>query len=282
MTAKFIDEPNNLLAVLQVAEPDDLAVLVDYLTDKGEGRVSLKDEVCHYLVRCKNQKKYDDAALFAISQEICAFGGNTLINLFRGGGVSYLEVVQDVADHLGVSFNKSTDVPSIEDGIMRKLLTDAFEKMGEEERRAVLTELNVSSLSALGPTATAVALGGAKLAGFATYKIALIVANAVAKAILGKGLSLATNAALTRAVGVMLGPVGWVITGLWTIADFASPAYRVTVPCVVQVAYIRQKALAASSSTACPECQEANPSNAKFCSECGTALNKRKAKALGQ
>ena len=279
MSRKFMDEPNNLLAVLQVADPEDLGVLVDYLTDQGQGRVSLKDDVCNYLVRCKNQKKYDDGALSAIAHEIGAFGGNTLINLFRGGGVPYLEVVQDVASHLKVNFNKSTDVPAIEDGIMRKLLTDAFDKMGEEERRAVLAELNVSSLSGLGASATAAALGGAKLAGFATYKIALIVANAVAKAILGTGLSLATNVAVTRAVGVMLGPVGWVITGLWTIADFASPAYRVTVPCVVQVAYIRQKALAKSSSTQCPQCQETNPSGAKFCSECGTALTKRKAKA---
>lgn len=276
---QFINEPNNLRAVLQVAEPEDLNILVDYLTDKGEGRVSLSDDVCSYLVRCKAQKHYDDGALSAIAHEISAFGGNTLINLFRGGGVPYLEVVKDVADHLKVNANSSADVPFIEEGIMRKLLTDSFAKMSDAERQAVLAELNVPNLSSLGPGATAAALGGAKLAGFATYKIALIVANAVAKAILGKGLSLATNAAITRAVGVMLGPIGWVITGLWTIADFASPAYRVTVPCVVQIAYIRQKALANALGAQCPTCQETNAKEAKFCTECGSSMSKAQSKA---
>ncbi len=276
---EFLDKPNSLRAVLQAADPDDLGVLVDYLTDKGEGRVSLSDGSCSYLVSCKKKGEYDDSAVSLIETEIRAFGGNTLINLFRGGGVPYEEVVKDVAGHLGVAFNKNTQVPAVEDGIMRKLLTDAFEKMSDDDRRALLEELNVSNLSSLGPTAAAAALGGAKLAGFATFKIALIVANAVAKAVLGKGLSLATNAAISRVVGVMMGPVGWVITGLWTIADFASPAYRVTVPCVVQVAYIRQKALTKSTTTECSQCNAPNASDAKFCSECGAALKKQRATA---
>ena len=276
---EFMNRPNDLRSVLLAADPEDLAVLVDYVTDKGQGRVSLNDGTCQYLVNCKQQQKYDDSAVSALAHEICTFGGNTLVNLFRGHGVAYQEVVQDVAGHLKVPFNKNTDVPAIEDGLLRKLLADAFEKMGEEERQAVLKDLNVSHASGLGPGATAAALVGAKLAGFATYKIALIVANAVAKAILGKGLALGTNVAITRAVGALMGPVGWVITGLWTIADFASPAYRVTVPCVVQVAYIRQKALAKAYSTECPECHETNPVDAKFCGECGATLKKGKAKA---
>lgn len=279
MNKEFIQRPNDLRAVLLAADPEDLGVLVDYLTDKGEGRMSLDDDVCKYLVRCKAQKSYDDGAISTITHEICAFGGNTLVNLFRGGGVSYQEVVRDVASHLKVNVNSNADVPVFEDGIMRKMLSDAFEKMSEEERRAVLEELNVSSLSALGSGATAIALGGAKLAGFATYKIALIVANAVAKAILGKGLSLATNAAITRTLGFMLGPIGWVVTGLWTIADFASPAYRVTVPCVVQVAYIRQKALAKTYGTSCPACNATNATEAKFCNECGAPMKARRVRA---
>lgn len=57
-------------------------------------------------------------------------------------------------------------------------------------RKTLLEELNVSDLSLLKPVATAALIGAGKLAGFAAYKIALIVANAVAKAILDRGLSL--------------------------------------------------------------------------------------------
>ena len=38
----------------------------------------------------------------------------------------------------------------------------------------------------------------------------------------------------------MLGPVGWVLTALWTLLDIAGPAYRVTIPAVIQITYIRQ------------------------------------------
>ena len=41
-------------------------------------------------------------------------------------------------------------------------------------------------------------------------------------------------------IGAFAGPIGWVITGLWTLADVAGPAYRVTIPAVIQVAFLRQ------------------------------------------
>lgn len=48
-----------------------------------------------------------------------------------------------------------------------------------------------------------------KLSGFAAYKASVIVANAGAHALLGHGLSFAANAALTKGLAVVLGPVGW-------------------------------------------------------------------------
>ncbi|MCI5968290.1 hypothetical protein [Helicobacter sp.] len=73
-----------------------------------------------------------------------------------------------------------------------------------------------------------------KAKGFATYKLTVIVANAFWKFIFGKGLSFATNATLTKTLSVFLGPIGW------TAFDIASPAYRVTIPAVIQLAYLRQ------------------------------------------
>ncbi len=291
MKAEFIDNPSSLIAVLKSSEKDDIDILVDYITAKGEGRITLEDKVCQRLVACKNSGGYSESDLSLISFEIRRFGGNTLTNLYRdarnavpwgsvfdsilpevGNAVGYDEVVRDVASHLKVSVNKESSVPTMEDGILRKILADTFAKMSPEEQKALLAELNVSDLSLLKPVATAALLGAGKLAGFATYKIALIVANAVAKAILGRGLSLGANALLTRTIGVLLGPVGWVLTGLWTLADMASPAYRVTVPCVVQVAYMRQKALIKAYASECKKCGAPNTNDAKFCSDCGSPM----------
>lgn len=44
-----------------------------------------------------------------------------------------------------------------------------------------------------------------------------------------------------RTLSILTGPVGWGITGLWTVVDIGSTAYRVTIPSVLQVAFLRSK-----------------------------------------
>lgn len=61
------------------------------------------------------------------------------------------------------------------------------------------------------------------------------------KVLIGRGLSIAGNAALTRTMTILTGPIGWAITGLWTAIDIAGPAFRVTIPAVIQIAYLRRK-----------------------------------------
>ena len=39
---------------------------------------------------------------------------------------------------------------------------------------------------------------------------------------------------------MLAGPVGWALTGAWTLTDVAGPAYRVTIPAVIQIALLRK------------------------------------------
>ena len=82
-----------------------------------------------------------------------------------------------------------------------------------------------------------------RASGFAAYKWALITVNAVTrgigKQVVGRGLSLGVNAALTRTLSVAVGPVGLALTAAWTAYDLAGPAFRVTVPSVLYVAALR-------------------------------------------
>ncbi|RDS83598.1 hypothetical protein DWU98_04490 [Dyella monticola] len=234
----------SLLAVLKTADVDDLDMLTDYITDKGEGRLMLDRDNCKRLLCCKAASHYDIYDRELIANEIQAFGGNTLVNLFRRRGVPYGELVRDVGEHLKVNFSKNAAAIDIEVAILQKIFNDALARMSDSERMQVLSELNVGELTGLGPVNVATLLAAGRLGGFETYKMAVIVANAIAKSLLGRGLSFTTNAGLARVIGITLGPIGWVLTGLWTLADLGSPAYRVTVPCVIQIAYMRQKEMA--------------------------------------
>ena len=172
-------------------------------------------------------------------------GSNDFATLFRGGeGVDYAEIVIDVGEKLGIKgLSMRSEVEVNEGKIFEKMFADALDLMSLEERRTLFKAMNVYE-----PDWILVGKSGvvtvqhlvSHFGGFATYRLSLIVANIVSRAILGSGLSFAANAALTRVIGTLLGPAGWIATGAWLAADLAGPAYRKTVPAVLYVGMLRQ------------------------------------------
>lgn len=180
-----------------------------------------------------------------LADELQSFGGNTFVNFFRRGGVLYKEVLTDVCEKLNVNFNKNSSTELIERYMFQKLFSDVVENMDEADRKQLYDSISRSTADSIldyKPQAlNSIAMVAFKAGGFASYKIAVIVANFVWKLIFGKGLSFVANQTLTKALSLWSGPIGWVITGAWTALDIAGPAYRVTIPAVIQVALLRMK-----------------------------------------
>ena len=63
----------------------------------------------------------------------------------------------------------------------------------------------------------------------------------LAKGQLGRALPFGAYVMLTRSISLLTGPVGWVLSSAWLAADIAGPAYRVTIPACMLVAWMRQK-----------------------------------------
>jgi uncharacterized protein YaaW (UPF0174 family) len=234
----LIGDDHDLVLLVRSANNDMLAPLVGYITDNGKGRVSSKLDGLDSFERnysSGNHRAYADE----IASEIQTFGGNSIVSFFRGGkGVRYKEVVEDVASKLGADC-KDDSVSVIEQQILLKILDKAWEKMSEAQRRELLETAGLSHGTIPRALPLAAMQAAVQASGFVAYKLAVIVANAVARALLGHGLSLAANAALTKSISILSGPIGWAITAIWAAIDIASPAYRVTIPCVVHVATIR-------------------------------------------
>ncbi len=225
---------DDLNPVLEKSTDEELLPLVDYCLKKLSNGID-SDE--RFKANPQNPTSYVDL----IADEIRLFGGNTFANLARGGvGVPYKEIVCDVADKLKVSYNKASSVERIETLILQKVFEDSLERLSEEEKEEALKELGVVGIP-VGASATIIVQALLKMGGFKSYQIALIVANSVAKFLLGRGLSFAANASLTKALSVFIGPVGWVISSLWMLVDIAGPSYRTTIPCVIHIAALRQK-----------------------------------------
>lgn len=229
------------LEFLQFASSDDMKVLVDYLTKKKNGSTRWTEG----LTVTENYKKYypDQLQLMwqDIAEESLRYGGNTFMNFLRGHGVEYDEMLKDVCDKMKVNYNKKSSVEMIEYNLLQKILVDSLENMSVEELKKLMAEMNIPN-QGFGKQAFIAALQIAiKRGGFSAYKMAVIVANAVSKALLGRGLAMASNAALTRWLSIFAGPIGWSVTAIWTAIDIAGPAYRVTIPSVIQIAYMRAK-----------------------------------------
>ena len=228
------------LRFLQECSSDDLSVLVSILTKTKDGSPRVTQELteeAHYKQYYPDHAKY----WYLIAAELQTFGGNTFMNTARGHGVLYRELLMNACKKMKVNYNSSASVEVIEMNLLMKILTDSLEKMNTEELRTIAEDLNLKPTELSKQAVIAALQAGVRFSGFAAYQVAMIVANQVAKILIGRGLSVAANAGLNRAIAVFTGPIGWVLMGLWTLVDIAGPAYRVTIPCVIQIAFLRAK-----------------------------------------
>lgn len=230
------------LEFLKEMKSTDLHDLVEALTKDKDGDLRLTEELTTKDIYKSN---YPDHAKYweLVAAEIQCFGANSFATMLRGGeGVPYREVVEDVCVKAKVKYNKNQPVESIENHVLIKLLGDATEKMSEADRAEFAQLVGLHSVKTLsGESMMAAAQAAFMAGGFQSYRMALMVANGVSRALLGRGLTLVANAALTRTLGIISGPIGWAITGAWTAIDLAGPAFRITLPAVIHVALLRKR-----------------------------------------
>lgn len=289
----LLSEPNGLQSLVRVAEADDLHVVTDYITDSGEGRLSLDSDICKRLVQRRKVGDYADEDRDLIAKEVLLFGGNSVANLYRGlvkgstlgqilGSVlpavdqtpEYAAVVKDVAKQVGASAGDVSDVQAMEADILLRIFKKALDKMTEAEKKKVLDELGIVSIAQLSKPfiAGTTAFMATRAAATASLSVASVVASTISSQMLGRSLMAVPAYLGVRPMAALAGPVGLAVGALWTLAGLSSPAYRVTVPCVVQLAYMRQKYLFEASIVKCGNCSETNSRASKFCSSCGHVI----------
>ncbi|MGL2559292.1 DUF3944 domain-containing protein [Helicobacter pylori] len=234
------------LEFLKQLESSDLLDLFEVLVFGKDGEKRHNEKLTSSI---EYKRHGDDYAKYAerIAEELQYYGSNSFASFIKGEGVLYKEILCDVCDKLKVNYNKKTETTLIEQNMLSKILERSLEEMDDEEVKEMCDELSIKNTDNLNRQALSTAtLTLFKMGGFKSYQLAVIVANAVAKTILGRGLSLAGDQVLTRTLSFLTGPVGWIITGVWTAIDIAGPAYRVTIPACIVVATLRLKTQQAS------------------------------------
>lgn len=231
------------LAFLKKLDNDCLKALVDIIVEKGG--------ITEGLTSSKEHEKYgDDYQKYVekIEQEYRLYGSNSIAT-WLGAPREYKPILCDVAKLMKVNFNKTQSVEVIEDRLLTVVFDQIWDKMTEEQRAEMQNEMQVildadtpngMFNTGTGSSASLILIGLIRAGGFKAYKVTVILANAIVKAAIGRGLPLAVNAGLTKAVSIFAGPVGLALSTLWTAYDIAGPAYRVMIPCTILIAVYRR------------------------------------------
>ena len=224
--AKFREDPD--LAFLQYCDTQDLKLLSNTLISDSEGTEqwtgSLKSTLVKNIGMYSTEDDLYKNSWKAIAAEIQLFGGDTVVNLVRGKGVVYRELLEDVAKKTGVDFHKDTsDINLLEEKVLRTLFgritqlneLDFINKKLKEKGYLGLTSIKESPLKTIKNS-----LGGGTASGTAGGLLA--------------GLNMAKNF-------IKVNPFVAAATLPLTAKDITAPAYRVTIPAACIVAMMRIK-----------------------------------------
>lgn len=224
MATTGIECSDELFASLLSATPDEVDILVDIVTDFSRGRAGLDAEVKKRLVQAKHGSRpsgYDQQQLELLGHELQQFGGHSAMNLARRflkkSAVSYSEIVNDVYQKLNGRDAASRPLADKERQIALALFGAGWRELAPNDRFERATSTKV-------------------LAGLFNLKDSLSLSSGTAV-----GLSAASSAALFSMVttGARLNPIGLAATAGLGLHSSLAEAYRVTVPFVAQMGWIR-------------------------------------------
>jgi uncharacterized protein YaaW (UPF0174 family) len=144
---------------------------------------------------------------------------------------------------MDVGWSAGEDEEAIERKIYAHVFEQAWHRMSEEDRQPIKQLFQEQGLDT--PYISKLLVEGTfaefmpTISYLVAWNVARIVAVTVARQL---GAEAAVGAFAEGLAGLLLGPVG-ILLGLGVaMIDIAGPAYRKTIPTVLQVAYMRQKA----------------------------------------
>lgn len=229
------------LSFLQFCDNSDLQALCDVLTHNSKGEIRLTEQLTdsvdyHMYYPHKMRKLWKPMAI-----ELQRYGGNTIANLFRGGqGVSYVTILKDVCRKLKVKIPKECTVEELEISLLTKYCEKVVSKLNINLLRELGEQVGLDFRDYTKPMMLAAILMAIRMEGLVVVLpvLSFIGAN-LSRILVSQGLYYSGTVLIGRSIGFLWGPISWALTAGWLLLDISSPAYRVTVPAVLQIASMR-------------------------------------------
>lgn len=219
------------LEFLQYCSNKELNFFVELYKNEAkitEGLTSQKE----YKVNYPNHHKYWEL----IVAELQYFGGNTISNIARGKGVLYKEIVCDVCSKELISYDKNADVAQIEKVLIFEYLEKSIKKMTSLELQNLKNSFNLTQIDEIK------LLDEVRKRLFTNKEffqnIVTILLSSFGKSFIKQGIKniipFVAQELLKKSVGL---PIGIAINA----KEITDPAYRITLPSVLFISYLRNK-----------------------------------------
>lgn len=234
--------PDDDLAFLQYCSEEDIRQLAEFIIYDKDGEERIVSEIkADPTFKSLNGNTHQWRQSWQlVAGELQHFGGDTLVNLFRGKGISYHEILTDVCDKLKVKYDNKSCAYDIENNLIERLVEMSWEKMSEVERQETLRTVDVNTFA--GPASQLIIqMIRSKGLGSLTWAswLADSARSTFAPFALGNiGGAAAVGFVAQRGASAVAGPLALVVL---TVPMITGAAYRVTVPAVIQIAYMRRK-----------------------------------------
>ncbi|PXL77776.1 DUF3944 domain-containing protein [Klebsiella variicola] len=239
--AVYRNDPD--LNLLGQCSNEELQLLVSILiTDPRDGDTRWTESLTstpEYRLLAPEHRRYWQL----IAAEFQRYGANTLVTLIRlGQGVTYREILEDVCDKLNVNYNLKSTTETIELCLLMKVLEKSLDQMTPEE---LATFSRNMQLDLTNPTPQLILMAvqaAIRTSSLAALELATVLSASVITS-LGGIATWGTVVVASRALSVIAGSVAIALSSAWMISDIAGPAYRVTIPACIIVAWLRQQRL---------------------------------------
>jgi uncharacterized protein YaaW (UPF0174 family) len=222
---------DNGLEFIQYCSNEELNFFVELYKSEAKLTESLTSQ-SEYKEYFPNHHKYWKL----IAAELQYFGGNTVLNTSRGYGVLYKEILCDVCSKELISYDKNADISQIEKVLIFEYLGKTIRNMSSQELQDFKNNLNLTQIDEIKLlNEIRKRLFTNKIFFQNTITILLSsLGNSIIKQVVKNILPLIAQKLLKKSVGL---PIGVAIN----LKEIADPAFRITLPSVLFIVYLREK-----------------------------------------
>ncbi len=225
----------HLTPLLQASSEAELALLIEFLGRPPSGLLWLDRRV-------RDPGASHAERVEAVVAEVLRCGSHTIGGRIGGGKRAYLQLVCDVLQELELPETPARGIHGLELRVVRYVLDSEFDRLAPERQDELLVHFfagdffvgGLRGYDALDPWMTHV---GPEQRKFSAGKIGRTIRRVGGRELGRRARSMAMKAGLKIVVRGFAAPVQWAMT-TW---DWLGPAYRLTVPVICYVAYLRSR-----------------------------------------